>query len=158
MIGLFVLGGVYLGFVCVLCVGLSSSRSKRTRSGRRDPQANPAPAFDQVRFGSEAQMANYTIQLGRNHQATRWYCEATARELYMHEDTVEAFGYLGAGSLLNMRYNSYSALTSEFLSSLETNVETPRFGGTISFRLGNVDRRVTLAEWNTSSGFKVTTR
>ncbi len=152
MIDLLYLDGVYLGIVCVLCVGMSS-RTKRTRTGGRAHQPSPVPVFDQVRFVDEKQSADYTIQLGRSHHATRWYCEETGRALNMHNDIVEAFGYLGATSLITMRHNSYEALTSEFLSSLETNVENPRLGGTIKFRLGNVSRVVTLAEWNAIFGF-----
>ena len=133
-------------FLCVLCVGMSQSRSKRTRTGASSSRTNQAPVLDQVRFGSEAQATNYGKQIARNHLGTRWYCEKTARELFMHEDITEAFEYMGASSLLNMRYHTYGALTSEFLSSFETTVVNQRDGGTISFRLGNEDRRLTILE------------
>ena len=139
--------------MCVLCVGMSQSRSKRTRTGASSSRTNQAPVLDQVRFGSEAQATNYGKQIARNHLGTRWYCEKTANELFMHEDIVEAFGYMGASSLLNMRYHTYGALTSEFLSSFETTVVNQRDGGTISFRLGNEDRRLTILEWCRIFGF-----
>jgi ATHILA ORF-1 family len=148
------LGGVYLGIVFVLCcVGMSQVRSKRARSGASTSRANQAPVLDRVRFGSEKQAEEYPKQLERGHLGTRWYCEETAKELFMHEDIEEAFANMGASSLINMKYDTYGALTSEFLSSLETTVSNVRLGGIIKFRLGNEDRKLDLAEWCKIFGF-----
>ncbi len=143
----FFLGGVYLGLVFVLCCVGMSRQTKRARAHASSSRTNRAPVLDQVRFTSEDQAEEYPKQLERGHLGTRWYCETTAKELYMHEDIEEAFANMGISSLLTMKYDTYGALTAEFLSSLKVTVKDERGVGTISFRLGNEDRELTLNEW-----------
>ena len=66
----------------------------------------------------------------------------------MHANIMEAFSYIGAPTLLTMRYGAYDALTSEFMSTVSTTITNPTLGGTITFYLGNKHRTVTLEEWN----------
>ena len=71
----------------------------------------------------------------------------------MHTDITEAFGYIGASSLLSMNYPTYPALTSEFLSSFDSNIDGPNSEGRVKFRIGNQRKRLTLARWNEIFGF-----
>ena len=93
--------------------------------------------------------ARYNFQKDRTHVPTRWYSKHEAEELGMHEDIKEAFDNIGAGDLLSMDLPSYPALTSEFLMSMQTNIDRPSNGnGYIRFRLGNTKRTMSLMTMN----------
>ncbi len=109
--------------------------------------------MDAVEFNNHAEQVMFNSQAERNHVATRWYDQDTAEGIGMHNDIMEAFEYIGASSLLEMDYPAYPALSSEFLSSLDSTIDGPSSMGRVKFRLGNQTRRLTLAGWNEIFGF-----
>ncbi len=109
--------------------------------------------MDAVKLPTKEMRKNYRFQMTRVHVSTKWYSPYTAQELGMHDDIQEAFDNIGAGSLLSMNYNTYPALTSEFLASFATNIHKPNEEGYIRFHLGNESHTMPLARWNEVFGF-----
>jgi ATHILA ORF-1 family len=115
--------------------------------------------MDPVVFKKHDQQLQYNTHYARDHVSTMWYDQETAEACGMHEDILEAFGYIGAASLLSMDHASYPALTSEFLSAFECKIDKPsNTSGKVKFRLGNRTRKLTLAQWNEIFGFHNPTR
>ena len=111
--------------------------------------------MDPVEFKNDHQEDNYDIQRGREHVSTMWYHRPTAESFGMHDDIQEAFGNIGAGSLLTMDYLTYPALTSEFLSSFDTDITGPNdTDGKVRFRIGNQKHSCQLRRWNRIFGFR----
>ena len=71
----------------------------------------------------------------------------------MHNAMVCAFEYMGCASLLTMSHASYPALTAEFLTTLGHDIKNAGKEGTITFQLGNVERTMSLRQWNQIFGF-----
>ena len=108
-----------------------------------------------VLFRDDDQELRFNSHQDRDHNTTLWYHRDTAEALGMHADIQEAFGYIGAESLLTMDYPSYPTLTSEFLSHFSMNITGPGDEeGKVRFRLGNQRHSLRLRVWNRIFGFR----
>jgi ATHILA ORF-1 family len=109
--------------------------------------------MDAIQFKDNAQRIQFNTQMDRSYVSTMWYDQVTAEGLGMHADIEEAFGYIGASSLLTMNYPTCPALTAEFLSSFSTDINGPNSDGKVRFRIGNQRHSVHLKKWNRIFGF-----
>ena len=123
------------------------SRLKRARTGSNTSRPTRGPKLDDVRFDDPEHKKNFDRQQARGHLGTRWYCETTARALFMEDDIPEAFNNMGITSLLHMKYDTFPALVSEFLATLKVTIEDQGGEGDITFRLGNKEHTMGLREW-----------
>ena len=129
-----------LEFLCVVCVCVDMAPKKRFRAAASSSEL----VLDRVVMATDTLRTEFGKQQARVHCRPRWYDKETGLKLNIDSTLSRMFGELGASSLLMMRYLSYQALTSEFLSSLSMDFEAD----TITFQLGNETRSMTLAEFN----------
>ena len=129
-------------------------KRKKTCAGIESSSAAAATRVkDDVEHVNAKAKKKYEEQGKRTYRSPRWYSEQEGRALCMHDDITQAFENIGATSLLTMGYPAYDALTAEFLASLKAKEVDITKGGVFTFRLGNVNRQLSLEEWNEIFGF-----
>ena len=95
----------------------------------------------------------FTNFMARTHLSTRWPRVASLSKLDLEDEIMKLCSRIGATSLFHFKWNSYPAITSEFLSSYKFERGADEGSGTLIFRIGNQAQKMTIAELNEALGF-----
>lgn len=129
--------------VCRLFFNFTMASSSRKRS-----------KSDLVNLSGE-QWTRYKAHLDREHSGTRYYDPDFMENLGIHDEVTRLCNIVGLTSLVQTPFPSHPQLTSELLSTFQLESGRPAFRtreATIKFRLGNVDRVLSLGNFNSILG------